>query len=189
MLIVLSFDKNEAYTEKTCMLPLTLGKSVPDRARDIPTTRRPTPITPSFPSLSQTGPSGSDANKRIFFCPPPPLNSHLSHLAASHITLSNVFAFVIDAIGYTNISISSCDDPIDTTDTIPDHSTRRDAWPSPCRTHPPSAQAVDRSSSRTAWTPAPPLRSHRLRSRRLQGERPLPVWDRARVERGSVEQQ
>ena len=156
MLIVLSFDKNEAYAEKNCVLALTLGGAIPDSARDTPTTRRPTHITPSSPSL-KTGASGRDTSKCVFCCSLPPLNSHLSHLATSHRTLSNVFAFITDAIGYTNtnISISSCDDPTNTTDTIPDCSTRSYVWPSPCRTHPPSAQAVDRSSSRTAWTPAP----------------------------------
>src|SRR5260221_49234 len=58
MLIVLSFDKNEAYAENNCNLPLTLGGAVPDSARDTPTTRRPTRLTPSSPLLSQTGASG-----------------------------------------------------------------------------------------------------------------------------------
>jgi len=52
--IVLSFDKNESYAENNCILALLLGGAVPGSARDIPTTRHPTRITPS-PSLGQTG--------------------------------------------------------------------------------------------------------------------------------------
>ena len=48
--IVFSFDKNKSYAENSCILALLLGG-----ARDIPMTRHSTRITPSSPSLSQTG--------------------------------------------------------------------------------------------------------------------------------------
>ena len=181
------------------MLPLTFGGSVPDSARDSPTTRRPTRITLSSPSSSQTVTSGRDTNKCVFFCSLSPLNLHLSHLATNPLERL-CFRHRRMAIGHTNtnISISSCDDPTDATDTIPDRSTRRYAWPSPCRTHPPSAQAVDRSSSHngTAWTPAPPLRYCRRATGHTNSDQAhltekdrFSMWDRARVERVSVEQQ
>jgi hypothetical protein len=67
-----------------------------------------THITPSPPSLlSQTGSSARIPTSASFSAPL--LRSiHISHI-------SNVFALITDAIGYTNtnISISSCDDPLD----------------------------------------------------------------------------
>ena len=188
MLIFLSFDKNEAYTEKNCILPLSLVGSVPDSARDTPTTRRPTPISPSSPSLSQTGASARIPTSTSSSAPflPSILISRISlrPTLPSRTSLPSSPTQLVSRNEHLYFQL-----PLHTHDTILDCSTRRYAWPSPCRTHPPLAQAVDRSSSHTTWTPAPPLRSHRLRSSPLQGERPLPVWDRARVEHGAVERQ
>ena len=83
MLIVLSFDKNDLYTEKNCILALLLGGVVPDSARDIPMIRHPPRITSSSPSLSQTGGSSrsivrvptSTSSAALFH---PSFNSHLA---------------------------------------------------------------------------------------------------------------
>ena len=113
-------------------MALRLGSAIPDSARDIPTTRRPTRITPPAPSLSQTGGSGgslagipTSASYAAHF-----LSLNL-HLATSHRTLSKVFSFIADTIGYTNTSIpiSSCGDLVSTTGTIPGLSTRHYAIP------------------------------------------------------------
>jgi hypothetical protein len=103
--------------------PSPLARHRPDSVRDIPTTRRPTRITPPAPSLSQTGGSGgslagipTSASYAAPFLP-----SLNLQLATSHRTLSNVFSFIADTISYTNtnIPISSCDDLVSTTGTWP----------------------------------------------------------------------
>jgi hypothetical protein len=121
-LVVLSFDENESYTENNCVLTLLLGGAVPEAARG---TNDSTYYT-HYSLLSTVeanwglGSLGrGDTNKYVSRCSLLPLPRLTSCHAPYYRTLSNVFSFVADATGYTNVNVSSSDVLTNATTTIP----------------------------------------------------------------------
>jgi hypothetical protein len=172
MLIVLSFDKSEAYAKKNCILPLTLGGSVPiGLGLPVGIATSASSSAPFLPSIHIS---------RISPRPTEPSRTSLPSSPTQLVIRTRTFLFpaaVIPQTRLTQYSIAQlgamcgphCAEYI---------YLRRRRW-----------TGLGPVFVTYSLTPAPLPRSHRLRSSSLHGERPLPMRDRAKVERGSVEQQ
>jgi len=120
-LVVLSFDENESYTENNCVLTLLLGGAVPETARgtDDSTYYTHYSLLSTVEANWGLGSLGrGDTNKYVSRCSLLPL-PRLTFCHAPYRTLSNVFSFVADATGYTNVNVSSSDVLTNATTTIP----------------------------------------------------------------------
>jgi len=99
-LVVLTFDENESYNEHNCVLTLLLGGAVPKSA---------------------WGTTDSTYYTHYSLLSTVEANWGLGSLGRgdTNKTLSNVFSFVANATGYTNLNISSSDVLTNATGTIP----------------------------------------------------------------------